>query len=85
GGWLFFRYLVIGTYVGLATVAGYAWWFMFYSEGPQISFYQLSHFHRCSTEFPEIGCAMFSNDMAKAGSTVLLSMLVVIAKFKAMI
>jgi Ca2+ transporting ATPase len=40
-GWLFFRYLVVGTYVGLATVGGYAWWFMFYSTGPQISFYQL--------------------------------------------
>ena len=40
-GWLFFRYMVIGTYVGGATVFGYAWWFMFYSEGPQISFWQL--------------------------------------------
>ena len=39
--WLFFRYLVIGTYVGIATVAGYAWWFMFYENGPQISYYQL--------------------------------------------
>ena len=35
--WLFFRYMVIGTYV---------WWFMYYSGGPQISFYQLvSLFH----------------------------------------
>ena len=41
GGWLFFRYMVIGTYVGVATVFGYAWWFMFYAEGPQISFWQL--------------------------------------------
>lgn len=40
-GWLFFRYMVIGTYVGAATVGGYAWYFMFNSEGPQISFYQL--------------------------------------------
>ena len=39
--WLFFRYLVIGTYVGIATVAGYAWWFMSYENGPQISYYQL--------------------------------------------
>ncbi|KAK0746166.1 putative calcium P-type ATPase [Schizothecium vesticola] len=84
GGWLFFRYLVIGTYVGLATVAGYAWWFMFYSEGPQITFYQLSHFHRCSAEFPEIGCEIFSNDMSKAGSTVSLSILVVIEMLNAM-
>ena len=41
GGWLFFRYMVIGTYVGAATVFGYAWYFLFYSEGPQITFSQL--------------------------------------------
>ena len=41
GKWLFFRYMVIGTYVGVATVAGYAWWFISYSGGPQISFHQL--------------------------------------------
>lgn len=41
GSWLFFRYMVVGVYVGVATVAGYAWWFMFYAGGPQISFYQL--------------------------------------------
>ena len=84
GGWLFFRYMIIGTYVGLATVAGYAWWFMFYSEGPQITFWQLSHFHRCSSAFPEIGCQMFSDDMAKSASTMSLSILVVIEMFNAM-
>ncbi len=84
GGWLFMRYLIIGTYVGIATVGGYAWWFMFYSQGPQISFYQLSHFHRCSAEFSEVGCEIFSNDMAKAASTVSLSILVVIEMFNAM-
>ena len=41
GKWLFFRYLVIGLYVGCATVFGYAWWFVSYGGGPQISFYQL--------------------------------------------
>ena len=40
-GWLFFRYMVVGIYVGAATVFGYAWWFMFYAKGPQISFWQL--------------------------------------------
>jgi P-type Ca2+ transporter type 2A len=84
GGWLFFRYMVIGIYVGVATVAGYAWWFMFYSEGPQITFWQLSHFHRCSSAFPEIGCEMFSNEMAKSASTVSLSILVVIEMLNAM-
>lgn len=84
GGWLFFRYLVIGTYVGIATVAGYAWWFMFYTGGPQITFSQLRHFHHCSAAFPEVGCQMFSNDMAKSASTVSLSILVVIEMFNAM-
>lgn len=83
-GWLFFRYMVIGTYVGAATVGGYAWWFMFNSDGPQISFYQLRHFHRCSTQFPEIGCEMFSNTSAQAASTVSLSILVVIEMLNAM-
>lgn len=41
GPWLFFRYMAIGVYVGCATVFGYAWWFMFYENGPQISWYQL--------------------------------------------
>ncbi|KAF2098661.1 calcium ATPase [Rhizodiscina lignyota] len=84
GGWLFFRYMVIGTYVGIATVGGYAWWFMWYSEGPKITFWQLSHFHRCKAEFGEIGCEMFSNDMAKSASTVSLSILVVIEMLNAM-
>jgi len=100
-GWLFFRYMVIGTYVGLATVGGYAWWFMFYEGGPQITFWQLvsldpnitigphannqqSHFHSCNSLFPEIGCSMFSNDSAKAASTVSLSILVVIEMLNAM-
>jgi Ca2+ transporting ATPase len=41
GKWLFFRYMVIGTYVGAATVFGYAWWFMYNPQGPQISYWQL--------------------------------------------
>ncbi|KAK5132465.1 hypothetical protein LTR08_009076 [Meristemomyces frigidus] len=83
-GWLFFRYMVIGTYVGLATVGGYAWWFMFYEHGPQISLWQLTHFHHCSTSFPEIGCAMFSDSSARTASTISLSILVVIEMLNAM-
>jgi len=84
GGWLFFRYMVIGIYVGIATVGGYAWWFMYNSQGPQISFSQLAGYHKCSVNFPEIGCQMFTNDSAKAASTVSLSILVVIEMFNAM-
>lgn len=83
GGWLFFRYMVIGTYVGIATVAGFAWWFMYNPQGPQISFYQLTHFHQCSSQFPEIGCEMFSNNMSKSASTISLSILVVIEMLNA--
>lgn len=84
GKWLFFRYMVIGTYVGVATVAGYAWWFMFYEGGPQISFWQLTHFHQCSELFPEIGCQMFTNVMAHRATTMSLSILVTIEMFNAM-
>lgn len=84
GGWLFFRYMVIGTYVGFATVAGYAWWFIYYSQGPKVTFWQLSHFHNCSTKFPEVGCQIFANDSAKTASTVSLSILVVVEMLNAM-
>ncbi|KZT44149.1 calcium ATPase [Sistotremastrum suecicum HHB10207 ss-3] len=84
GRWLFFRYMVIGMYVGCATVFGYAWWFVFYHDGPQISFYQLSHFHQCSSLFPEIGCEMFSNVMAHRATTMSLSILVTVEMFNAM-
>ncbi|KAF9583894.1 hypothetical protein BGW38_008182 [Lunasporangiospora selenospora] len=84
GGWLFFRYLVVGCYVGAATVFGYAWWFMIYSGGPQISYYQLSNFHKCSSLFPEIGCQMFTDAMAKKATTMSLSILVTIEMFNAM-
>ncbi|KAF9114334.1 hypothetical protein BGX27_011154 [Mortierella sp. AM989] len=84
GGWLFFRYMVVGIYVGAATVFGYAWWFIFYSGGPQISFHQLSHFHKCSTLFPEIGCSMFTDAMSQKATTISLSILVTIEMFNAM-
>uniref|UniRef100_A0A671T1W1 P-type Ca(2+) transporter n=1 Tax=Sinocyclocheilus anshuiensis TaxID=1608454 RepID=A0A671T1W1_9TELE len=49
-GWLFFRYLAIGGYVGAATVAAAGWWFLYCEEGPMVSFYQLSHFMQCTAE-----------------------------------
>ena len=39
--WLFLRYLIIGIYVGVATVAAATWWFTIYGGGPQVTFYQL--------------------------------------------
>ncbi|OCF34697.1 calcium-translocating P-type ATPase, SERCA-type [Kwoniella heveanensis CBS 569] len=83
GGWLFFRYMVIGTYVGAATVFGYAWWFMFYTGGPQISFHELTHFHQCSTAFPSLDCSMFTGLPSMRATTMSLSILVVIEMFNA--
>jgi hypothetical protein len=40
-GWLFFRYLAIGGYVGAATVGAAAWWFMFSPHGPGLNYYQV--------------------------------------------
>ncbi|KAG7092288.1 hypothetical protein E1B28_008650 [Marasmius oreades] len=84
GAWLFFRYMVVGTYVGCATVFGYAWWFVFYEGGPQITFHQLTHFHQCSSLFPEIGCEMFTNVMAQRATTISLSILVTVEMCNAM-
>ncbi|KAF9646864.1 calcium ATPase [Thelephora ganbajun] len=84
GKWLFVRYLLVGTYVGCATVFGYAWWFLWYNGGPQISFYQLTHFHQCHSLFPEVGCEMFTNEMSRTATTMSLSILVTVEMFNAM-
>lgn len=60
--WLFFRYMAIGTYVGIATVGASMWWFLLYEEGPQINYYQLTHWMRCEIEpenFADLDCAVF--------------------------
>lgn len=96
--WLFFRYMVTGTYVGAATVFGYVWWFMYYSAGPQVTFYQLRNFHKCSlsnpifnnsdpfAKTPVVDCGIFSPNAieTRSASTISLSVLVVIEMFNAM-
>ena len=43
-----------------------------------------THFHQCSALFPEIGCEMFTNVMAKRATTMSLSILVTVEMFNAM-
>jgi Ca2+ transporting ATPase len=49
-GWLFFRYMAVGTYVGAGTVGAAAWWYMISPTGPHLSYYQLSHHLQCTPE-----------------------------------
>ena len=88
-GWLFFRYMVVGIYVGAGTVFGYVWYFMLYSQGPRLSFSQLRNFHSCSLSNPlyaNVDCSVFSaaSVPTRTASTMSLSILVVIEMFNAM-
>uniref|UniRef100_A0A3P8VUS1 Calcium-transporting ATPase n=1 Tax=Cynoglossus semilaevis TaxID=244447 RepID=A0A3P8VUS1_CYNSE len=77
-GWLFFRYLAIGGYVGAATVGAAAWWFVIAEDGPQVSLYQLSHFLQCTPDNPEfegLDCEVFESPYPM---TMALSVLVTI-------
>ncbi|XP_029511149.1 sarcoplasmic/endoplasmic reticulum calcium ATPase 2 [Oncorhynchus nerka] len=77
-GWLFFRYLAIGCYVGAATVGAASWWFVAAADGPRITFYQLSHFLQCGPENPEfegLECELFESPYPM---TMALSVLVTI-------
>uniref|UniRef100_A0A669DNU6 Calcium-transporting ATPase n=1 Tax=Oreochromis niloticus TaxID=8128 RepID=A0A669DNU6_ORENI len=83
-GWLFFRYLAIGGYVGLGTVSAATWWYLFDEEGPQVSFYQLRHFMQCTEDnpmFKEIDCEVFES---RYPTTMALSVLVTIEMFNAL-
>ncbi|KAM7535199.1 hypothetical protein Aperf_G00000095836 [Anoplocephala perfoliata] len=76
--WLFLRYLVVGAYVGAATVGASAWWFLINPDGPRVSYYQLTHHLKCSVnraDFQNVNCAVFES--AKP-MTLALSVLVVI-------
>jgi Ca2+ transporting ATPase len=82
--WLFFRYMAVGLYVGAGTVGGAMWWFLIYDDGPQISYYQLTHWMRCEIEpenFSDIDCEVFEDNHPNA---MALSVLVTIEMLNAM-
>ena len=81
--WMFFRYLVIGIYVGVATIGGFIWWYLYSQTGPKITFWQLTHFHECAkspVNFLGVDCGIFSHPVP---STISLSILVLIEMFNA--
>jgi len=82
-GWLMFRYVAIGGYVGVATVGAAAWWFTMYEKGPQLNYYQLSHHMQCLAQdeyFEGVDCKIFSSPKAMC---MALSVLVTIELFNA--
>ncbi|KAH7689745.1 P-type ATPase subfamily IIA SERCA-type protein [Dioscorea alata] len=80
-GWLFFRYLVIGVYVGLATIAGFVWWFIYYDGGPKLPYSELVNFDSCSTRMTTYPCTIFND---RGPSTVSMTVLVVVEMFNAL-
>merc|ERR1712151_642934 len=52
-GWVFFRYMVIGIYVGFATVVIFVYWYAFYDwsgyNQPLVSYAHVSNWGKCST------------------------------------
>ncbi|PIA17193.1 endoplasmic reticulum calcium ATPase [Coemansia reversa NRRL 1564] len=84
--WLLVRYTIIGAYVGVATILGYAWHYLFSPNGPHISYHELTHFHQCDRLFADrIDCAgTFGGQHALIASSISLSILVTIEMFNAM-
>lgn len=80
-GWLFFRYLVIGAYVGLATIAGFVWWFVYSENGPRLPYSELVNFDSCSTRQTSYSCSIFED---RHPSTVSMTVLVVVEMFNAL-
>jgi len=83
-GWLFFRYLAVGVYVGCATVGAAAWWYMSSPEGPQLSYYQLTHHLQCISspeDFVGVDCSVFHDPHPM---TMALSVLVTIEMLNAL-
>ncbi|XP_008790243.2 calcium-transporting ATPase 3, endoplasmic reticulum-type isoform X1 [Phoenix dactylifera] len=80
-GWLFFRYLVIGAYVGFATIAGFIWWFVYSDNGPKLPYSELVNFDSCSTRPTTYPCSIFDD---RHPSTVSMTVLVVVEMFNAL-
>uniref|UniRef100_A0A646QHU7 Calcium-transporting ATPase n=1 Tax=Hemiscolopendra marginata TaxID=943146 RepID=A0A646QHU7_9MYRI len=83
-GWLFFRYMAIGGYVGSGTVGAAAWWFMYYENGPRLTYYQLTHHLQCigdNENFKGIDCNIFTDPHPM---TMALSVLVTIEMLNAL-
>eukprot|EP00195_Chlamydomonas_chlamydogama_P002978 CAMPEP_0202921722 /NCGR_PEP_ID=MMETSP1392-20130828/77545_1 /ASSEMBLY_ACC=CAM_ASM_000868 /TAXON_ID=225041 /ORGANISM="Chlamydomonas chlamydogama, Strain SAG 11-48b" /LENGTH=1097 /DNA_ID=CAMNT_0049615311 /DNA_START=39 /DNA_END=3331 /DNA_ORIENTATION=+ len=84
-GWLFTRYLVIGMYVGVSTVMGFLWWFMWYDKGGNLSWSDLTQYQHCSASGRSAAPAAVCEALRSAHPrTVAMTVLVVIEMFNAL-
>mmetsp|Transcript_9814 Transcript_9814/g.26681 ORF Transcript_9814/g.26681 Transcript_9814/m.26681 type:complete len:1042 (-) Transcript_9814:320-3445(-) len=97
--WVFFRYMVVGAYVGFATVGIFVYWYLYYDWAEDghslITFDQLSHWGQCPTwtdfqpasfggiDLSTKPCLYFTDGKVKA-STLSLSVLVTIEMLNAL-
>lgn len=97
-GWVFFRYMVVGMYVGFATVGIFVYWYTMAETGDGhtlVTMHQLMHWSECPnwTDFKvnnfvdgmdlsQNPCKYFTDGKVKA-STLSLSVLVMIEMFNA--
>ena len=82
-GFTFFRYMVVGMYVGLATVYGMIWWFCYSETGPKLAFDELFLWVSCKEEDfagRPYSCAIFNS---KFPNTMSLSILVTVEMLQA--
>ncbi|KAG8344975.1 putative Cation transporter ATPase N terminus [Trypanosoma vivax] len=76
-GWLFMRYMVIGVYVGLATVGGFLWWFL----GHGFTLHDLTTYTTCKDMTKPTCTALADPETARA---IALSILVVVEMLNAL-
>jgi len=49
-GFQFLRYVVIGSYVGIATVMGFCYYYMYYENGPMLNWSGMMENHACTND-----------------------------------
>jgi len=98
-GWVLFRYMVIGIYVGFATVGIFVYWYVYDADAPDghslVTYDQLAHWGECSTwtdfnvkpygsmQAGGDSCSFFTAGKVKA-SSLSLTVLVMIEMLNAM-
>ena len=82
-GWIMIRYFIVGAYVGVACIAGFIYWMLYFEMGPKMTFSELRNHLECKNMKFANGydCHVMEDLRPK---TVSLSILVVVEMFNAL-